>query len=286
MMMERFLLTRRVIATAAVGFLAIGLVAVVVLTTTDPEAAETITLAGSVVLSAFAGVITLSAAQRIPVGERLRRRWIWLGSGVSLYAVSQGIRIFYEYVLGTPAPYPGLADAAFFASGIAVAIALFDAMAGVRRFGQGTGALIASLTISMALIAVQANLLLLDVFSDETLPAFTKAVTLYRPVADVVLCVLPALFVVFAMAVYGGRLGFPWVPVAAGAILMALADAAYAWLAYHDAYRPGQSVDFVLMAGYMFFALGALMHAEVDFEEAPPAADTGLAPLQAEAESA
>lgn len=282
-MRERFLFTRRVTTTGAVGFLAIALVWIVTATASDMRLAETVSLVSTVVLSCFAAGITLSAAARIPVGERLRRRWLFLAGGISAYAVGQGVRIFYEQVQGIPAPYPGIADLCFFISGIGIGAALYDAMLGVRRLGTTATPLLAALTVSLALFAIQVNMLLLDVTANDALSPLTKAVTIYQPLSDVVLCVLPGLYVVFAMAIHGGRLGWPWVPVSLGAIVMALGDAGYAWLAHQDAYRPGSATDFSLIAAYMLFALGALMHAEVDFEDAASASGVAEEPSLSEA---
>lgn len=265
--MKRFLLTRRVLSTATVGFLAIALVWTVIAFADDAELIQTIALVSTVVLSAFAAGVALSAAARIPSGEPLRHRWILIGSGISLYALAQGVRIYYEYILGMSAPYPGFADALFALSGFAIAIGLFDAMSGVRRIGVRNAPLIAAVTVSLALLAIEANLLLLDVFAEQDMSPFVKAVTLYRPIGDVLLCVLPALYVVFAIAVSGGRLGWPWIPVAFGVVLIALTDAVYAWLSWNGSYRPGGISDLGLMLGYMFIALGALMHMEVDRSE-------------------
>lgn len=285
-MNRRFPLTRRVVSTGAVGFLAIALVWIVVALNHDRDLIETVSLVSTVVLSAFAAGLTLSAAARIPVGEPLRTRWALLGGGISLYACGQGVRIYYEHFAGMPAPYPGIADILFIGSSIALAIALFDAMIAVRRVGIMNGPLIAAVVVSLSLLAVQADLLLVDVFTTDTLSPFARAVTLYRPVGDVLLCVLPAIYVVFAVAVQGGRLGWPWVPVSAGVITIALADATYAWLSWEGQYRPGGITDFGLMIGYMLLALGALIHMEVDHEDEVATPDSSVATETTEAASA
>lgn len=264
-------LSRRTIATGAVGFLAILLVYLAARTVlADQWAPGSIAAVGNVVIAAFASSMALQAARRIPRGERLRLRWATIGFGVASYVAGEIFVAYYHISQQYPPPFPGIQDAFFALSTLALALALVDAALAVRRFGSFATPLVMAFVVALAMFAIS-NSLLREMLLDDTMPALQKAFTIYRPTAGIFFGVMPALLVVFAVAFRGGVLGFPWLPVAAGMALISLTDTAYSWLSWEHIYQPGQPIDALWMCGYMLIALGALMHMDVDdFEAAAP----------------
>lgn len=275
-------MSRRVMFTSTMGFLGIAIIYLLTLSGMAGGGTELMSLLGNTVLAAFAAGISLAAAARIPRGERLRTRWLVIGLGISAWVFGQVVHVYYLTVLGRQAPFPGPADAFFVISSIAIAVGLIDAALGVRRFGSLNGPLLGATAVALALLAMSSGMLLKDVLFDDKLSALAKAVSLYQPLANIFLGVLPALFVVFALAVRGGKLGVPWIPVGGGVALIALSNTAYVWLAAQKLYTPGQVNDLALMIGYMLIAVGALLHMDVDAEDGAPAAIASAAAVPAE----
>ncbi len=237
---------------------------------TDPMMAATIAVAGNVIVACFAGGIILSTAAGIPKGEALRTRWAVIGLGIVTYVIGELIVGYYLVALQTLPPYPGLADAFFVASRLAFAIGIMDAALSVRRFGSAIAPLVMSLLVCLALLALSAGFLA-EILVDPTLPPLEKALDLYRPLAGIFLGVLPALLVVFSMALKGGRFGWPWIPVSAGMIALSLGDVVYSWASWNATYQPGGLIDALWIVGYSLLALGALAQTAVEdsFAEQP-----------------
>lgn len=257
------------------GLLAIALVYVVAYTVPDSRVSVAVSTVGNVVLAGFAGAMALAAAKRVPTGEAPRNRWTLIGLGLMSYVLGAVVVAYYDIIIERPVPHPGVTDALFAISAVAIAAAVIDAAASVRRFGSLTAPLVMALLVSLALFALLTSTMLNQVAFDAQQGWVMKALALYRPTSIVFLGVFPALLVAFSMR--GSRLGMPWLPVAAGMILLAMGATVSEWLTAVRAFETGGVADLLSMCGYMSLAIGALIHMDVDSQSEPETEPEALA---------
>ncbi|MDO8987068.1 MAG: hypothetical protein Q7V14_02465, partial [Coriobacteriia bacterium] len=88
--------------------------------------------------------------------------------------------------------------------------------------------------------------------------------SVFYPVADVALLMVPSIFLVLVVAkLEAGRLGWPWWFVVAGATTLAISDATFSWLAASNSYVAGSLVDYGWMLAHVAFAVGASIALDV-----------------------
>jgi hypothetical protein len=193
---------------------------------------------------------------RAPVG----RVWLLIGLGAASYAIGDTIWTVMEVGMGLEVPYPGLPDLFYlleyplFAAGIISAGMAFKGLVDLRppaRIAVAVGALLS---------AVVYFVLLRPFVFVEGVPFAEKLFSALYPLGDVALMIAPAVFVLGVVrALGGGRLAWPWWPVAAGTVVIALSDALYSWLSAADLYSSGQFVDFGWGIGHALVMVGALI---------------------------
>jgi hypothetical protein len=87
-----------------------------------------------------------------------------------------------------------------------------------------------------------------------------KALSSLYPLADILLMVVPAVFVIGVVSsLGGGRLAWQWWAVALGALVIAISDTGYSWLATYDLYSSGSIIDYGWSLGHAFMMLGGLI---------------------------
>lgn len=102
------------------------------------------------------------------------------------------------------------------------------------------------------------------VLSEPGISLAERVFSSLHPLGDVLLMVAPAVFMLVLMAsLGGGKLSWPWFAVIAGSVVIALADAGYAWLATYDLYQSGSFIDYGWSIGHALIMLGALIAADL-----------------------
>lgn len=250
--------TRRTWITCVAGALAVGLVYALSGLLPDPFGTAVSDL-GEFAIVALAAVMALRTALRLTPGEPLRRRWLLIAFGVALFAVGDGVWSVIEVLLRSE-PFPSLADPFYVAvypvlgAGLISAALAFRAFVDVKRI-----ALIVSVVTVLALVGMYFGLLH-SVALDTEMAGLAKALSLFYPTADLVLLFAPALFAALAVRSMGaGRLAAPWWAVVIGVALLAVTDAAFAWLDFQELYRSGSIIDIGWMLGYVLIGAGALL---------------------------
>lgn len=218
---------------------------------------------GEAAVVALAAVIVLRTAFSFRPGEAVRRYWLLIGAGVAMFAAGDLVWSVIEVVMGQDS-FPSLADAFYvsqyllFGTGVGLAAAGYRHLLDVRRPLAYAAA--CSLAVAGGLYVV----LLRTIIADPELDVATKALSLFYPLADVALELFPALFIAFiAWRLGRGTFGWPWWPVAAGLLVLAVSDAGFAWLDWQGLYEPGHLVDAGWMIGQMLVATGALVARDV-----------------------
>lgn len=229
--------------------------------TLDPDSYAFLALSDlgeAAVIAAAAAVLFLTVFSMDP--GRFRTRWIVIGCGAASFAIGDFVWSYYELVLQTEVPYPGLPDLFYVGeylllSGALVAAGVaYKGIVDIKR-----PALIATLgTAAAAVFMWFAFIAPLAVDTESSLAE--RVFNVFYPMADVVLLGGPALFTILVVARLGaGKLARPWWAVAAGVLILAASDTAFSWMSAADAYVPGTIVDIGWMLAHVAIAFGALI---------------------------
>lgn len=212
---------------------------------------------GEILIIAAAAAFILFTASRWDPKDAVRRQWSLVGWAAVAFVVGDIVWAYYEVVQRVEPPYPGAPDIfyvlmyGFMGAGILWAGLAYRHAVPMRRPVAISGVL------SLAVLALVGYFVVYPL-ATEDVSAAERAISVLYPVADVVLMIGPALFVLFMVRGLGaGKLARPWMAVSAGAVLIALADSGYALLQLHDAYQSGSPVDMGWMLGFSLIAMGA-----------------------------
>ncbi|WP_418005020.1 putative bifunctional diguanylate cyclase/phosphodiesterase [Mycobacterium sp. PDNC021] len=214
---------------------------------------------GLAVFSAFA-CLTAVAAYRVNKGRR-RRVWMALAIGMAGWVVGNLILFYYHAVLGSPPPFPSVADAAFLVLPCTVVIASIwtvtaDRMSAPRPVLDGV-------IVAAALFLVCWVLILEDLFASANSSWMATAVSVAFPISDVVMITLAVLTV--SSAAPGQRQSV--ILVCAGLTIVAVADSIWIYvLAQSNSTSPVAIIGWA--TGLVLFSAGGLVEARMP----PPAA--------------
>jgi len=196
---------------------------------------------------------------------RLRFAWAGLAGASLSWAVGEAIWSWYELVMHVATPFPGLPDVGFlgFPVGAVIALAIFpsNASRADRRRMTLDGLMIAS---AIGLVSWATALgAVVDAGGTSVLAI---AVSVAYPLSDIALLVVCVLVLSRSRA-HRVPLGF----VAAGLVMMGVADSGYAYLVATGSYSTGNMID---LAWYGAFGLLA-------FATLTPGATSSQAPVHA-----
>ena len=251
-------LSRRTYAVFALAVLSIALIAAFV---GFEVGGETVALwvsdLGGALVVLVGAIFILGVAFSFGKGEGLRTQWMFVGLGALSFAIGDLVWTYFEAVRGID-PYPSLADVFYLlqypllAWGLIRAGVAYRGLLDVRKPFY-----IAILIGAIGVAALYFGLLKPVIFTwDDTL--MVKALSSIYPVADVLVGLVPALFLVLVVAqLGGGRFGWPWMAVVVGVTLIALTDTAYSWLAAVELYESPSVIDYGWLLGYSALAVGA-----------------------------
>lgn len=218
---------------------------------------------GGLVIDVLASFVVLSTALAFQPGEPLRRQWMAFGIGVALFTAGDAAWSYIELVQRADVPYPGVPDFFYVPVYAAFAFGLFTTALAYRRLVSirvpliGTGVVVAALGGGLIGIVLPA-LSGLDVSPAE------QALSVFYPLADLLLLLMPAVFVLFVIRyLRGGALAWPWYSVAVGLAVLGMTDTAFSWLEALELYETGMLVDIGWMAGYLLIAVGASLARDV-----------------------
>lgn len=213
---------------------------------------------GGILIIGAAAIVTINTARAFERGESLRRQWLAVGVGIALYVVGDMVWTFIEVIQGADVPYPGVPDIFYVSLYIFLGYGLVSAAWAYRGLVDVKRPLWMSGVVTAAAGAALYAVLLKDIFADPSVGLLEKALDLYYPLADVLLLLGPAVFIVLVVSQLGrGLLATPWRFVMAGAAFLAVADTVYQWLEWRELYSSGHIVDLGWMLGYVLIAAGA-----------------------------
>ncbi len=215
---------------------------------------------GGVLVVGLSAAVILATARRLGPATSVGRPWLLIGLGAMSFMVGDVIWTVIEVGVGAEPPYPGLPDPFYLIEYPLVAFGVLSAGLAFRGLVDVRRPAIIATVVGLAVSAiVYVGLLAPYVLSDPEISTGEKVLSTLYPLADVLLMLTPAIFVVAVVSsLGGGRLAWPWWAVATGAVLLAFADTGYSWLAAADLYDSGSFIDYGWSLGHAFMMLGAL----------------------------
>jgi len=216
-------------------------------------------------LQVIFAVVIVSVALRIGLDQGVGKQWLFVGLGVTAFAVGDIIWTVLELHMGLD-PYPSLADPfyvlqyIFFTAAVVLAIRSYRHLTPVR-----TPIIIAAIVAIILGIVVYVALLAPHIFPAGTaeLGFWGLVVSTLYPLGDVFFILAPALALALVIRQLGaGRLGWPWWVIVVGAIIYAFTDAFYSYADWS-----GSGLTVTLEMGWavanLTFALAALVARDV-----------------------
>ncbi len=223
-----------------------------------------VNLAEPLVLCLCALMIFWMASHFAP-GEPLRMQWVPIGLGLLVFALGDVVYGAYEMSTGSAPTSPGLADLLYALFYPLVALGIFRAALGYRRLVR-LGPLVAVAVGSGAVVLAAAGVPFVRFAADAfAADRWDAALGLLFPVADVLFIVVPALLMLLiAGKMRGARLATPWIAVALGGGVFAVADVWFLYQQWAGTYRGGHISDVGWMLGGILIATGASLAADVN----------------------
>lgn len=216
---------------------------------------------GGLLIIQLAAVMILTSAARIGVGSPVGRTWLLIGLGSVCFFLGDAVYTAIEVGMQAEPSYPGIADIFYLleyplvAAGIISAGLAYKGLVPLKR-----PAFIASGVAVVLAAVVYLGFLQPYILFDPEVSLAEKAISTAYPLADIFVMIVPAVFVLAVVAkLGGGRLAWQWWAVAAGAVLLAITDTAYAWLEWAEVYQSGSFIDWGWSLGHVLMMLGALI---------------------------
>lgn len=246
------------------GFVVVALIATLIAMGVGGES-------GVIALSDFGElfVVGVSAVWILWVSKRLGtgsvgRPWLLIGLGVLAFAIGDAVWTYFEVIRAVEPAYPGPPDLFYMIEYPLVAAGVLSAGLAYRSLVDLKRPAITAAALALVAAAVMWFGLIAPHVLSQDLPAAEKFVSAYYPLADVLLLFGPAVFVALVVGSLGrGILAWPWRTVAAGVVVLALADAGYSWLQTYNLYESGSFIDYGWSIGMLLMAFGSALALDI-----------------------
>ncbi len=215
-------------------------------------ATRTVDDVGLLVFALFATLCTARAAQR--GSGRQRHSWVALGVGLAAWSIGEVIWCYYELWQGLDqTPFPSPADASFllFPVGAGVALYLFPAGHSTQSRSR---LILDGIIVAGSLFVISWVSALGSVYRAGAYSHLALDVSLAYPAADLVIITMTIIVLARACTAQRLTLGL----LAAGIVLMALSDSAFAYLTTLNSYHTGSLIDLGWVAALSVLGLAAL----------------------------
>lgn len=206
---------------------------------------------GCVAAPAVAGLACFGARRRADV--RSGRAWLLLGLSCVSWAAGGAAWTVYEVYLRRDVPFPSLPDAGYLLS-VPLGVAALLMFPGVRVVGAvRLRPIVDGLIAAAALLFLSWTTVLGPAFHASTGSLFSQTIALAYPGSDVLMVTMA----LHTLARARGRQRSTMALVAAGLLIIALADSAFAWFTAHGDYASGNLFDAGYVAGFLLIAVAA-----------------------------
>ncbi|MDO8880491.1 MAG: hypothetical protein Q7W44_06805 [Coriobacteriia bacterium] len=210
-------------------------------------------------------LVIIFVALRIGWGQHVGKQWLFVGLGVTAYAVGDIAWTILDLHLGLD-PYPSVADVFYTLEYAFFFIAMVLAVRSYRSITDLRTPLIIGAVISVVAAAAMYFLLLKPyIFAAgvEELGTWGLVISTLYPLGDVFFMLAPAMtLAIVIMRLGAGRLAWPWWIVVVGALVFSVVDSLYS---YADWSGAGSStlLEMGWMSANLLFALAALVARDV-----------------------
>ncbi|MDO8963489.1 MAG: hypothetical protein Q7W30_03245 [Coriobacteriia bacterium] len=240
------------------GAFLIWLLTLLLLQVGQPQTSALVAGTGELVLIGASAIYVFLTVAKWDQTDSVRLQWVLLGgASVAFFAGNLAYNVSLAQTSAPPS-YPGLPDVfyvamyVFFAAGISIAAVSYSRLVDMREPAFAAAA------ITVVALVVIVFGLVIPVVKHTDLSSAQMAISLFYPLADVLLLVGPAVFAVLVVRQLGtGSLAWPWAFVAFGAGALAVSDAGYAWLRTIGVYNTGSVIDMGWMTAFAAVAVGA-----------------------------
>ncbi len=221
-----------------------------------------------VVCAGAAFVLLASTLRAFAVLDQTKVSWLLLFIGIGLFLLGEILYAVQEVFLGLDMDelFPSIADAAWSLGYLPLLAGLLLLLVGYVRSGFPMGHFAKYLIAGLAILGLGAFLIITlfaPILADETITGLVGFFYLFYPLADLVLLV-PALILILVTATLGrGLLARPWLFVAAGFVMLGVADIAYSSLDWQGLYGPGHAIDIAWNAAYCLIGLAGRSQARL-----------------------
>lgn len=185
-----------------------------------------------------------------------RRGWALLALATGSWAAGELVWSYYELIARQHVPFPSTADVMFLVGYPLAALGLLALPTSPHQFSSRVRTILDALIVASSLLFVAWATFLGDLYRASEGPRIGQVIGLAYPIADVVLASV-AIFVV-ARARSGRRITL--LLLAAGMLLLAVADGGFAYLTLSGTYETGMPIDPAWDIAYLLIALAALRH--------------------------
>ncbi|MCG2808281.1 MAG: hypothetical protein L6413_08485 [Coriobacteriia bacterium] len=255
--------------TMSIGLLGLGSTAVVrtmiMIKAGGVNGVAAVSDLGEFVVVAVAAAVVILVARRFEHGSGLRSQWTMIGVGMTAFALGDATWSFMELALEVDVPYPGMPDLFYVAEYVLICAALLMAAGSYRSLLDIRPAAGIAGTAGVVMVALlYVGLLEPYLLSDSQLSTPELVASVFYPVADVALLMVPGIFLLLVAAkLEAGRLGWPWWFVVVGATALAVSDTTFSWLAASNSYVAGSFVDYGWMLAHVAFAVCASLALDI-----------------------
>lgn len=224
----------------------------------------------TVTLSALLGVaLSFTLWRSFRPGEVLRKIWAYISLGLVLWTFGEAIWLYDQLLSHEALPSPSIADIAWIAGSILVAIGLYLRFRTLRmtpKKGWRSGIL--SVVVIIGILAAGFAILFIARSETYTLP-INLFVYVFYSIGDLTLIFMT---LSIALVLIGGRLSLPWGLIAFGFFIVGLSDLLYAFAIWEGIYQitpQGQlniissAINITYLAAYLSIDTGLYLQAQV-----------------------
>jgi PAS domain S-box-containing protein len=183
--------------------------------------------------------------------------WWLIGGGVLAFVLGDIVWDVYELVLEREVPFPSYADVLYLAGYPLMAAGLVLIILRGGRLGDranGRGQLIDSLIIATGIGMPYWVILITPSFGGSDVPALERLVSAAYPLLDLLLLAVVVRLIMGSRLRASASYGF----LAAGVVLMLVADTAFNWTVFNGTYRTGSLIDSGWILSYVLIGTAAL----------------------------
>jgi PAS domain S-box-containing protein len=203
-------------------------------------------------LSSVAAVVFGTLAN--PLGPSRVSSWLLIGSGVLMFVIGDIVWDVYEIVLDRKVPFPSYADALYLAGYPLLAAGLSLIVLRGTRSSDMWGHLIDALIIATGIGMLYWTLFISPYFDDPSVPPLERYVSAAYPLLDLLLLAVTVRLLVGS----GLRASASYAFLMTGVIVMMIADTAFNWTVFNEAYETGSLIDIGWILSYVFIGTAAL----------------------------